>query len=575
MHTFSKFKNTVDNPVVLDEEEDPVSMNPEACQNDEQSVQLHEETDSTNVKVILEAAEPDELTVLVQKELDSTYESVIPEAVEPDELTVLVQKVLDSTYESVPEDHANTKASSCHEIHKHEHRHIAMNPNAVQDYEQILPVQEADASTHLNGKTRRKSIALDETKDRGKDETNKGKERLEDSDASEGNEYGLENLRTRTSPRTLHQTIVGLNDAQKKVVKQMGLGALLEMTINGVPSKLGFYVVDNLDVKKMELKVVNGAIPITIESIHELLGLRMGGVDILEMDEVEDSKNMTTNWRKQFDKKKMRPKDIMKIIQSSGDAGFNFKLNFLVLFVNLMLLYVEATISPKVVVEHKGHAISAWTLDLLKKRQSTEIKDGGFGLLPLRPIAKSSEDVHHRYASNQENIGEQSTPTHLSKENPSVVVIDNRYQEVSDDDQLLQMYDFITDILQRLMTMHLNAVGHPAGRELDEIGQERLRMDWQTQNNFDDCGVFAMRHMETYMGNVRTWNTSLSKEGKTQEIQIASLRMKYVAKLLVNNYNKKKEYVVKEVEKFQSMDEAIRKKLRKHVDETKTERLQI
>ncbi|KVH92035.1 Peptidase C48, SUMO/Sentrin/Ubl1 [Cynara cardunculus var. scolymus] len=619
----------------------------------------------------------------------------------------------------------------------------------------------------------------------------------------------------------------------------------------------------------MELKVVNGGIPITIESIHKLLGLRMGGVDILEMDEVEDSKNMTTTWRKQFDKKKMRPKDIMKIMQSSRDAGFNFKLNFLVLFVNLMvecnrmgccnfgflsriesedvipgidwckyiygkiktsksrwrrdsrmcfyagpltylaLLYVEATISPKVVVEHKGHAISAWNLDLLKKRQSTEIKDGGFGLLPIRSNAESSEDVHHRYASNQENIGETSTPKNLSKEdhvqrilvkiavvlsarveaemeikeamskfpeeeefkqykkqlddmfnegacnmthdthssglkdhstaksdrhpsldivvsqpsgfnektlptvwlspgfieavdkvventistsktkrpyaaitppkfdlgiipitqskplsmvfheeaeciercpsverynvsedakkykverasrrelklgdhlrspfviravelnvtpeerkihewvvaglggnellfstpndtklhrhaveslgrtttingdsklisknvnhntqyalfnkgllssaknnwevvqmrnvdlvffplldkghyyivvfnlkNPSVVVIDNIYQEVSDDDQHLQMYDFIIDILQILMIMHLNAVGYPVGRELDEIGQERLRMDWQTQNNFDDCGVFAMRHMETYMGDV-------------------------------------------------------------------------
>ncbi|KVH99484.1 hypothetical protein Ccrd_022282 [Cynara cardunculus var. scolymus] len=65
--------------------------------------------------------------------------------------------------------------------------------------------------------------------------------------------------------------------------------------------------------------------------------------------------------------------------------------------------------------------------------------------------------------------------------------------------------------LQRLMIRHLNAVGHPAGRELDEIGQEMLRMDWQTQNNFDDCGVFAMRHMETYMGDVRTWKTGLAQ----------------------------------------------------------------
>ncbi|KVI08602.1 hypothetical protein Ccrd_013052 [Cynara cardunculus var. scolymus] len=543
------------------------------------------------------------------------------------------------------------------------------------------------------------------------------------------------------------------------------------MTINGVPSKLGFYVVDNLDVKKMELKVVNGGIPITIESIHKLLGLRMGGVGILEMDEVEDSKNMTATWKKQFDKKKMRPKDIMKIIQSSGDAGFNFKLNFL-------LLYVEETRSPKVVVEHKGHAISAWNLDLLKKRQSTWIKDRGLGLLPLRSNVESSEDVHHCYASNQENIGETSTPTHLNKEilikiavvlsarveaemeikeamskfpddeefkqykkqlddmfnegacntthdthsnglkdhstakndgqpsldivvsqpsgfnlpkiwlSPGFIeavdkVVENtistsktkrsyatitppkfdlgispikqseplsmvlheeaeciercpsvercnvsedakKYQEeratrrelklgdhlrspfviivvdlnvtpeeksmngqwlgleessnellfsTPNDTKLhrhaieslertttiyvsvidawatllnyeewyrnrdsLRRYFFNTEVMQRLMIRHLNTIGHASGKELDETGQERLRLDWQTQYNFDDCGVFTMRHMETYMGDMKSWKTRLAPESKTQENQIANLRMKYVAKILVNNY---------------------------------------
>ncbi|XP_024980935.1 uncharacterized protein LOC112517795 [Cynara cardunculus var. scolymus] len=126
--------------------------------------------------------------------------------------------------------------------------------------------------------------------------------------------------------------------------------------------------------------------------------------------------------------------------------------------------------------------------------------------------------------------------------NPSIVVIDNRRIEVSDDDHLLEMYDFITDILQRLMIRHLNAVGHAAGKDLDETGQERLRLDWQTNNNFDDCGVFTMRHMETYMGDMKSWKTGLAPESKTQENQIANLRVKYVAKILMNSYNVKKDY---------------------------------
>ncbi|KVI11001.1 hypothetical protein Ccrd_010593 [Cynara cardunculus var. scolymus] len=147
--------------------------------------------------------------------------------------------------------------------------------------------------------------------------------------------------------------------------------------------------------------------------------------------------------------------------------------------------------------------------------------------------------------------------------NPSIVVIDNRYREVSDDDHLLQMYDFITDILQRLMIRHLNAVGHAAGKELDETGQERLRLDWQTKNNFDDCGVFTMRHMETYMGDMKSWKIGLAPESKIQENQIANLRMKYVAKILMNSYNVKKDYIIKEVEKFNSIDEVVHGKIRK------------
>ncbi|KVH93601.1 hypothetical protein Ccrd_004348 [Cynara cardunculus var. scolymus] len=94
--------------------------------------------------------------------------------------------------------------------------------------------------------------------------------------------------------------------------------------------------------------------------------------------------------------------------------------------------------------------------------------------------------------------------------NPSIVVIDNRHREVSDDDHLLQMYDFITDIL-----------------------------------------------------------TGLTPESKTQENQIANLRVKYVAKILMNSYNVKKDYVIKEVEKFNSIDEVVRAKIRKRAHDTR------
>ncbi|KAI3727897.1 hypothetical protein L6452_16525 [Arctium lappa] len=60
-------------------------------------------------------------------------------------------------------------------------------------------------------------------------------------------------IRTKTSPMILHQTIDDLNNKQIEAVKEMGLGSLLNMTVDGIPSKLGFFVVNNLDTNSMQL----------------------------------------------------------------------------------------------------------------------------------------------------------------------------------------------------------------------------------------------------------------------------------------------------------------------------------
>ncbi|KVI01509.1 hypothetical protein Ccrd_020219 [Cynara cardunculus var. scolymus] len=265
----------------------------------------------------------------------------------------------------------------------------------------------------------------------------------------------------------------------------------------------------------------------------------------------------------------MHPKDIMKLTQNSGDAGFNSKLSFLVLFVNLVVECSRmgccnfgflSRIENEDMISEIDWCKYIYGKNKNKKRYSMEIKDEGFGLLPLRSTLESSQDIQPYNASNQQNVGETSTPTKPNKEvkrsyadvtplkfglglspikqpkpvsmvrredmeghsltrkgkgieisspmkrcnveafdnaneqklkrvtrrelklgdhlrspyvikavdmnvffplldkghyylvvfnlkNPSIVVIDNRYREVSDDDHILQMYDFITDIL--------------------------------------------------------------------------------------------------------------------------------
>lgn len=62
-----------------------------------------------------------------------------------------------------------------------------------------------------------------------------------------------------------------------------------------------------------------------------------------------------------------------------------------------------------------------------------------------------------------------------------------------------------------------------------------------TKHNDIDCGVFAMRHMETYLfGGEYDDLCGLRREGKEQQNQLDELRKKYAAKILLTDLNKKK-----------------------------------
>ncbi|KAI3678390.1 hypothetical protein L6452_37680 [Arctium lappa] len=107
-----------------------------------------------------------------------------------------------------------------------------------------------------------KSDEVHET-DKGSDDSDtKRKQSTTDSHDLIRKRPRFASLRTRTSPKTLHDTIKGLTPEQKTAVKDMGLGALVDMTIVGVPSKLGFYIVDMLDTRKMQLDLRSGSIAI-------------------------------------------------------------------------------------------------------------------------------------------------------------------------------------------------------------------------------------------------------------------------------------------------------------------------
>ncbi|KAF5783673.1 hypothetical protein HanRHA438_Chr11g0522831 [Helianthus annuus] len=48
---------------------------------------------------------------------------------------------------------------------------------------------------------------------------------------------------------------------------------------------------------------------------------------------------------------------------------------------------------------------------------------------------------------------------------------------------------------------YLKAVDHPKGHEFEEAMPYRLAIEWATVGIYVDCGLFAMRHMETWFGS--------------------------------------------------------------------------
>lgn len=96
----------------------------------------------------------------------------------------------------------------------------------------------------------------------------------------------------------LDGTIIGLSKDQKKAVEDMGLESIVNMSLEGVPSKLGFYVVDALNTRNMIMDLKHGSIQITPESIHDLMGLPIGGINILDKDDIPDATRLTEEWKK-------------------------------------------------------------------------------------------------------------------------------------------------------------------------------------------------------------------------------------------------------------------------------------
>ncbi|WOH00490.1 hypothetical protein DCAR_0519854 [Daucus carota subsp. sativus] len=93
--------------------------------------------------------------------------------------------------------------------------------------------------------------------------------------------------------------------------------------------------------------------------------------------------------------------------------------------------------------------------------------------------------------------------------NSSIDILDNRASERP----IKNLYGQPLIVLQKHFVKYLQTQNHYKFGDISKLVPQRLKMRWQTKENGIDCGVFAMRHMETYFGGgSRNWDAKFAPE---------------------------------------------------------------
>ncbi|WOG91045.1 hypothetical protein DCAR_0311978 [Daucus carota subsp. sativus] len=77
-------------------------------------------------------------------------------------------------------------------------------------------------------------------------------------------------------------------------------------------------------------------------------------------------------------------------------------------------------------------------------------------------------------------------------------------------------YGEVPDMLHTNFIKYLQAKGlSTLTKKLHNMKPTLMKMPWQTKENHRDCGIFLMRHMETYKGDPKNWETGFKNEVST------------------------------------------------------------
>ncbi|CAH1413209.1 unnamed protein product [Lactuca virosa] len=151
----------------------------------------------------------------------------------------------------------------------------------------------------------------------------------------------------------------------------------------------------------------------------------------------------------------------------------------------------------------------------------------------------------------EEKLKSNSTVNRINLEESTVDVIDNRNSVA----KFSRAYRDAPNELKILFSRYLMSVNHKSALILEGVKPERVNINWCTRDNHVDCGVFCMRHMETYMGDKTVnWTCGLPKESKQQQTVLNDLHIKYLKKILLSDANTYRSRIIAQIAKFAKKD---------------------
>nr|GMD35977.1 uncharacterized protein LOC109179062 [Ipomoea batatas] len=106
---------------------------------------------------------------------------------------------------------------------------------------------------------------------------------------------------------------------------------------------------------------------------------------------------------------------------------------------------------------------------------------------------------------------------------------------------------FSTQAFNTAFSEYLRKKGHTSLAErVSKMQVELVKMSWRTADNKIDCGLYCMRHMETYMGN-QQWKCGFTPKNPNDPY-LASLRALYTSRILMMPVNVHKATVIRNAE---------------------------